>query len=252
MSENCDNVNIKMSNKNRKKFIIRDENEIRDEENEIRDEENLSVKNNNEIYDISNMNVSNIYNNTSYKYWVKLINKNNCIIFDKYNKNNYFESVADIILDNEYKENKKKRNTLIRFVPCIENKKFDSKCEWLYLITINNYIVKIGGTRTGLKGRVSSYLCGHHIEERGKSGDCSKTNGYVYNTLYFYLLLNCVVKMYAYKIPENYLNINIFGKNLKIIAQTYHAYETTFLEEYKSNYGQYPILNDNCDPEYKL
>lgn len=246
MSENCDNVNIKMSNKNRKKFIIRDE------ENEIRDEENLSVKNNNEIYDISNMNVSNIYNNTSYKYWVKLINKNNCIIFDKYNKNNYFESVADIILDNEYKENKKKRNTLIRFVPCIENKKFDSKCEWLYLITINNYIVKIGGTRTGLKGRVSSYLCGHHIEERGKSGDCSKTNGYVYNTLYFYLLLNCVVKMYAYKIPENYLNINIFGKNLKIIAQTYHAYETTFLEEYKSNYGQYPILNDNCDPEYKL
>ena len=246
MSENYDNVNIKMSNKNRKKFIIKDE------ENEIKDEENLSVKNNNEIYDISNMNVSDIYNNTSYKYWVKLINKKNCIIFDKYNKNNHFENVADIILDNEYKENKKKRNTLIRFVPCIENKKFDSKCEWLYLITINNYIVKIGGTRTGLKGRISSYLCGHHIEERGKSGDCSKTNGYVYNTLYFYLLLNCVVKMYAYKIPENYLNINIFGKNLKIIAQTYHAYETTFLEEYKSNYGQYPILNDNCDPEYKL
>ena len=59
-------------------------------------------------------------------------------------------------------------------------------------------IVKIGGTRTGLKGRVSSYLCGHHIEERGKSGDCSKTNGFIYNTMEFYLNLGCKIKMYGY------------------------------------------------------
>jgi hypothetical protein len=24
-----------------------------------------------------------------------------------------------------------------------------------------------------------------------------------------------------------------------------------FLEDYKKNYNEYPILNDNCDPDYK-
>jgi hypothetical protein len=52
---------------------------------------------------------------------------------------------------------------------------------------MNGYIIKIGGTRTGLKERCGSYLCGHHIEERDKSGDCSKTNAYIYNTFEFYL-----------------------------------------------------------------
>ena len=52
---------------------------------------------------------------------------------------------------------------------------------------MNDYIIKIGGTRTGLKERCGSYLCGHHVEERDKSGDCSKTNAYIYNTFEFYL-----------------------------------------------------------------
>jgi hypothetical protein len=42
-----------------------------------------------------------------------------------------------------------------------------------------------------------------------------------------------------------------FGKETKITAQTYHAYESTFLEDYKKNYNEYPILSDNCDPDYK-
>ena len=41
------------------------------------------------------------------------------------------------------------------------------------------------------------------------------------------------------------------GSWTKITAQTYHAYESTFLEDYKKNYSKYPILNDNCDPDYK-
>jgi hypothetical protein len=112
-------------------------------------------------------------------------------------------------------------------------------------------IVKIGGTRTGLKGRVSSYLCGHHIKERGKSGDCSKTNGYIYNTLEFYLKLGSKIQMYGYELPKTEFTIEIFGKERKIIAQTYHAYESTFLEDYKNNYNVYPILSDNSDPDYK-
>jgi len=112
-------------------------------------------------------------------------------------------------------------------------------------------IVKIGGTRTGLKGRIASYICGHHIEERGKSGDCSKTNGFIYNTFEFYLNLGCKIQMYGYELPKTEITIEIFGKETKITAQTYHAYESTFLEDYKKNYNEYPILSDNCDPDYK-
>jgi hypothetical protein len=118
-------------------------------------------------------------------------------------------------------------------------------------MVINDRIVKIGGTRTGLKGRVASYLCGHHIEERGKSGDCSKTNGFIYNTFEFYLQLGCKIKMYGYELPKTQIAIEIFGQETIITAQTFHAYESRFLEDYKKNYNEYPILSDNCDPEYK-
>lgn len=64
---------------------------------------------------------------------------------------------------------------------------FSNKFEWIYIFTINDHIVKIEGTRTCLKDRCISYLCGHHTTDRGKSGKCSGTNAYIYNTFYFYL-----------------------------------------------------------------
>ena len=57
--------------------------------------------------------------------------------------------------------------------------------------------------------------------------------------------------MYGYELPKTEITIEIFGKETKIIAQTYHAYESTFLEDYKKNHNEYPILCDNCDPDYK-
>lgn len=207
--------------------------------------------------DISGLaNINDIYDSSLFKKWIKLIPINKTIPFDKYNRKDYFIPIADIVLDNEVftsgkKEGNKKRNTLIQFVPKISIENFNKKTEWLYLLVINGMIVKIGGTRTGIKGRVISYLCGHHIEERGKSGDCSKTNGFIYNTIEFYLNLGCKIEMYGYELPKTDFTIEIFGKETKIIAQTYHAYESTFLEDYRKNYGEYPILSDNADPDYK-
>ena len=203
------------------------------------------IENINEIYDISLT-----------KNWIKLISIEKTILFEEYNRKKYFISIADVVLDNELfisKKNKipKKRKTLIKFVPKISNGEFNEKKEWLYLLVINGRIVKIGGTRTGLKGRVVSYLCGHHVKERGKSGDCSKTNGFIYNTFEFYLQLGCKIEMFGYELPKTQITIEIFGKETKIMAQTYHAYESTFLEDYKKMYNEYPMLNDNCDPDYK-
>jgi len=186
------------------------------------------------------------FDKSKYKKWIKLIKFNETINFDKYDNKNDFIKVADIIIDNE-----KKRKTVIKFVPVISTNEFREKCEWIYIFTINNYIVKIGGTRDGLKGRVGSYLCGHHIQERGKSGDCSKTNAYIYNTFDFYLNIGYKINMYAYKIPEKIFEIIILGKKQNVKAQTYHAYETIYLENYKTKYKSYPQLSDNCDPNYK-
>jgi hypothetical protein len=207
--------------------------------------------------DISGLaNITELFESSVIKKWIKLIPADNTIPFDKYNRKDYFIPIADIVLDSELftsgkKQGDKKRNTLIKFIPTISIEEFNKKNEWLYLLVINGMIVKIGGTRTGLKGRIASYLCGHHIEERGKSGDCSKTNGFIYNTFEFYLNLGCKIQMYGYELPKTEINIEIFGKETKITAQTYHAYESTFLEDYKKNYNKYPILSDNCDPDYK-
>jgi hypothetical protein len=206
--------------------------------------------------DISGLaNINDFYESSLIKNWIKLISTDKTIPFQEYNRKEHFILIADIVLDNELftsgkKQGNKKRNTLIQFIPTISTDVFNKKTEWLYLIVINDMIVKIGGTRTGLKGRVASYLCGHHIEERGKSGNCSKTNAFIYNTLVFYLNLGCKIQMYGYELPKTEITIEIFGK--KITAQTYHAYESTFLEDYKKNYNEYPILSDNCDPDYKL
>ena len=197
----------------------------------------MSEKDN--IDDISGLdNINEIYDKSSVKKWIKLISKDKTVIFDEYNRKENFIPIADIVIDSELftegkKKGKKKRNTLIKFIPKISNETFNKKTEWLYLLVINGNIVKIGGTRTGLKGRIASYLCGHHIEERGKSGDCSKTNGFIYNTFEFYLNLGCKIQMYGYELPKTEITIEIFGKETKITAQTYHAYESTFLEDYK-------------------
>ena len=207
--------------------------------------------------DISGLaNINELYESSLIKKWVKLIPIDKTIPFNEYNRKDHFIPIADIVLDSELSttgknQGNKRRNTLIQFVPTISPEEFNKKNEWLYLLVINDAIVKIGGTRTGLKGRVASYLCGHHIEERGKSGDCSKTNGFIYNTFDFYLSLGCKIQMYGYELPKTEITIEIFGKEKKITAQTYHAYESTFLEDYKKNYKEYPILSDNCDPDYK-
>lgn len=160
---------------------------------------------------MNNNDVIEEYKNSCVKKWIKLISFDDVNIIE-YNRKEYFTKVANISLDNELnKKNKiKKRKTLIQFIPTIDKQEFNEKNEWIYLITINNNIVKIGGTRIGLKGRISSYLCGHHIKERNKSGDCSKTNGFIYNTLHFYLTLGYEIEMYAYKLPKKEITIDIF------------------------------------------
>ena len=52
----------------------------------------------------------------------------------------------------------------------------------------------------------------------------------------------------ATKLTE--FNIEILGKDTKVKAQTYHAYESAFIKYYEQNYNEKPILCCNSDPDY--
>ena len=207
--------------------------------------------------DISGVeNIAELFNKSSVKKWIKLIDENKTIKMEDYNRKDYFVKVGDIVLDNDIAEKgakigQKQRKTVIKLEPTINNEDYKKKAEWIYIFLINGRIVKIGGTRDGIKGRFGSYLCGHHIPERGGSRDCSKTNGFIYNTFEFYLNLGCKVEIYGYEIPVEEIKRVVFGKEITIKIQSYHGYESVLIGEYSKTYGFVPILCDNCDPDYK-
>jgi hypothetical protein len=182
--------------------------------------------------------------------WTKILDLSKELVKDSFTLFPQFTHVADIVAT--VSDSKKKKQTVIDFVPLISNDLWKKKTlQWIYLFTVDDRIVKIGGSRSGLKGRAGSYLCGHHIRERGKSGDCSKTNGYIYNTFDHYIRNGSVVKMYAFQIPDIKVNVDVWGKNLEISPQVYTSYETGALEAYKKDAGHYPCLSNNSDPAHR-
>jgi len=202
--------------------------------------------------DITGKLVTALHDASKFKSWIKLIPQAEAAEWSTYAQKDQFKLVANVVADNDLKPNgDRRRQTIVKVEPLIPLAEFKPKDEWLYIFTIEDRIVKIGGSRTGLADRFSSYLCGHHIPERAKSGDCSKTNGFVYNTFDFYLGLGAKIQMYGMKIPRTAMTVDILGTRVEIVAQTYHAYESCFLENYKKQYGRIPFLCDNGDPAYR-
>ena len=189
------------------------------------------------------------------KNWIKIINLDNELNFNDFNLSHRFHKVADIVIDNETKPDETpKRQTVIlfRYKGIITRSDWENTDEYLYIMTMNEKIIKIGGTRNGLKARTGSYLCGHHTVERGKSGKCSATNAKIYNTFEFYLnnVENTNIELYAYKLPIKMVTIPIEDEETEVVAQTYHKYEAIYLKRYKqqSPLNKYPVLSDNADP----
>ena len=211
------------------------------------------------VHSCNNIEESNIHDiiqgikESPYHSWIKSINIENTILIGDYNRLSYFKKVADVVLDNDVQESgEKKRNTDIKFVPNILDTLFKEKKEWLYLFTINGHIVKIGGTRTGLHNRCASYLCGHHIPERNKSGSCSKTNAFIYNSFHYYAEHGCKIEMYGYELPKEFVSVHFFDRYTRNIpVQTYHAYESVFINDFRETYGNKPDFCVNSDPDYQ-
>ena len=144
---------------------------------------------------------------------------------------------------------KKKRTTIDVAIKKDKIKKWNTKKEYVYIITRNEIVIKIGGTRNGMNGRWSSYCCGHYVSQRLNKkglpypGKMSMTNAHLYHTIEDDLLHhNSSWKFYIWDLPIRQYYINIFGKSQKIIAQTYHAYEKHCIHEFKKINGCIPMF----------
>jgi len=201
-----------------------------------------------------NINITNTDNNNHPKFkngenarkkWSKNINKiKNPLSIEKFKEHAtgaQFVKYADITLDDS-----KNRQTTIMAIPC--NILWEKQGEYIYLFLYNGKIVKVGGTRKPMKMRFGSYLCGHHVRERGKSGKMSVTNAHIYHTMEKTLLDGDKWEIYVWQLEEKAFETDIMGETEKIVAQTYHKYESKIMKLFKKVSGEYPILSDNCDP----
>lgn len=180
--------------------------------------------------------------------WIKVLPLEQELTVADFAPSKSFVKVANIVMDKERNTNgKKARLSLIRF-DSIDDELWKKDNEWLYMFVVGGKIVKLGGTRVSLKDRVSSYLCGHHVKERGKSGKCSITNAYIYNTFDFYLRNGYTIEMFGYMLPRVEVPIKVLDEEILALTQSYHIYEAKYLREYKKQTGHYPCLSDNADP----
>tara|TARA_B100000767_G_C19552149_1_gene445404 strand:+ start:13 stop:753 length:741 start_codon:yes stop_codon:yes gene_type:complete len=192
-------------------------------------------------------------NESPFKEWIKILPPNRMVPLDLYDRRDDFHKVADVVLDNDTRPDgiTMQRQTVIKFETTISADDWKKQDEWLYLFVVDGNIVKIGGTRDGLKNRCGSYLCGHHIPERDKNSTMSMTNAFIYQTLDFYLELGFKVEIFGYKLDEKYVDAKIMDDIYKIRAQTYHKFESKYIQCFAEMYGFQPFLCDNSDPEYK-
>jgi hypothetical protein len=162
-----------------------------------------------------------------------------------------FSKAADIELDDS-----QNRKTILQVVP-VETEKWNAVREVIYLFVRNGRIMKIGGTRTGMKKRWGSYKCGHCVPERPMKngqpypGKMSVTNAHLYHTIEDDLLKGNTWEFWTWTLPTVSVTVDIMGTDTTVIAQTYHAYESRCMEMFKTESGDIPQLCDNADPNYR-
>ncbi len=161
-----------------------------------------------------------------------------------------FQSGATLSLDHS-----DRRQTVIMAVP--DTPKWNADIEALYAIVRDGRIMKLGGTRTGMKKRFSSYLCGHCVPQRLSAagqpfpGKMSVTNAHLYHTIEDGLLRGEDWKIYMWELPNVQITVDILGTPTVITAQTYHAYESRAMQRFVETAGAIPLLCNNADPNYR-
>lgn len=110
------------------------------------------------------------------------------------------------------------------------------KSEWVYAITWNGRILKIGQTSVGMKSRFDSYQAGNR--KRMLSGSPSTTNFVVNEVNYLALSKGYNVEIYACKLEPAFATIQAGGIERKVPASISSAVETLLTEIYAKHQGK--------------
>tara|TARA_B100001093_G_scaffold493944_1_gene536764 strand:+ start:5437 stop:6180 length:744 start_codon:yes stop_codon:yes gene_type:complete len=189
------------------------------------------------------------------KKWCKDISEYNSIDIDIFNEScgNIFTKISDINLDTN-----PETRIVLKVNNILDNAIWVNRQDVVYIITKNREIMKIGGTRTGMRDRWASYLCGHCVPQRKKKngenypGKMSVTNAHLYHTIEDDLLRNnSEWEFYIYICPPALVNINFVGDTIAVQAQVYHAYESILIKKFTNITGNKPILCSASDPTYR-
>ncbi len=117
----------------------------------------------------------------------------------------------------------------------------------VYIITFNGYIVKIGGTYTGMKKRHTSYNCG--ARKARDRGTCSVTNYHCTEAQYTALRDGKKVEWYVFDVPTQEVTANIWNKDRKVSPKLYTFYEADLCQMYAEKTGHFPRLSKNAGVE---
>jgi hypothetical protein len=185
-----------------------------------------------------------------YKKWIKLIDETELINIDRVL--NDIGSEFNFIKLGFFTEINKKIKRKIDFKVYSKYKKiYDiDYTPWIYMITINRKLVKIGETSAGLKNRIKSYYTGHYVKERGESGRCSVTNAYIYNTILFNLreYPSRSIKVYGHRLKARECKVSMFGMIYNVNLAYSAGIEAILINWYLRTYKKYLILGMNRSP----
>ena len=166
-----------------------------------------------------------------------------------------FVLCGDIRLD----EDPKRQTTLTVHIDPANSARWKKESEHIYAIVCNGQVMKLGGTRTGMEKRWSSYKCGYCVPQRVKRstgkpfpGKMSVTNAHLYHTIEDSLLKGDVWQFWSWELPQHTVSVQMpTGVSIDIATQTYHGYESWCIKEFRNMAGHIPQLCDNSDPNYR-
>ena len=140
-----------------------------------------------------------------------------------------------------YEDDPNYKGKKVDYIPVDEKIWNDSDNEWLYCLTYNDHIVKIGMTITSLKERwCGSYSCG--TTRAMSKGSCSTTN-YIITECNFTALYNDMnVNIYAICCPKESVTVTRFNQTKTIYTSTVRGYETMLTQCFHNTYGDKPVL----------
>ena len=116
----------------------------------------------------------------------------------------------------------------------------DETGEYIYFLTYNKRIVKIGMTITTIKKRYASYNCG--TRKAMKKGSCSSTNYVISECNYTALQQGIDVEVYAVKLKKEYKTVTRFNQTQKVAVSIARDAEEMATNAFMKKYKMKPIL----------